>query len=167
MLINNILYTKLIIHILVSVLITGCSNVQIKELEKKVQDMQDNLYVPDGAVLLNQVSDAGYKKYVAPNCMVAAIKSAYGINRSLPSVINEYYDKLTHENWQLNPLYDSQKTDEHIFLSGNSQLELTIYSIRDPGAYPLKVEESKIAQFATIYIVDLVYSAPSSADCRV
>jgi hypothetical protein len=165
--INKSIYRILLTLVLGVVLTVGCINVQVQQLGRKAQDVQNKLYTPEDAVLLDQVSDTGHKEFVAPNCMIASVKSAYGVNRSLASVINEYYDKLTQEDWELNPLYDSQKTNEHMFLSSSPQLALTIYPISDPGSFPLEVEKSKIAQFTTIYVVDLTYSEPSSLECSV
>ena len=154
--------------ILALALLTGCSTLQLRELETKVREAQKELYTPEDAILLEQVSGADHKQYVTRGCIVAYVKSAYGVNRPLPAIIEEYYVRLTSMQWELNPLYTTYRSsDDHIFLRRNAKLELAIYSFDDPGRFPLALDETQLTQFTTFYVVVLIYSEPSSFDCSV
>ena len=160
-------HRQLLILLLVSILLTSCTAVRLQKIETKVKEVQKDLYVPQDAVLLDQFLHAGRKKYVAPGCIVAYLEMAYGVNRPMASIIDEYYEKLTQDGWELNPRYALRKTNKDVYLRKNSRLELVIYSYTDPGRAPSTKLPPEALQYATVYVVVLTYSEPSSLECSV
>ena len=160
-------HRQLLILLLVSILLTSCTAVRLQKIETRVKEVQKDLYVPQDAVLLDQFLHAGRKKYVAPDCIVAYLEMAYGVNRPMASIIDEYYEKLTQDGWELNPRYEPSRTSNDIFLRRGAQLELVIYSYTDPGGAPSTKLPPEALQYATVYVVVLTYSEPSSLECSV
>jgi hypothetical protein len=168
MFIREIRLRRTLAFILILALLTGCTAARLQQFERKVKDVQTELYTPEDAVLLDQVSDAGPKPYVAPGCIVAYVEMAYGVDRSLAEVIDEYYNTLIQDKWELNPDYESRKTDEDIYLHRGTQQEIVIYSYTAPLRSPsITLDDPQLEQFETVYVIALTYSEPSSFDCRV
>jgi hypothetical protein len=166
--IREIRLRRTLAFILILALLTGCTAAQLQQLERKVKDVQTELYASEDAVLLDQISGAGPKKYVAPGCIVAYVEMAYGVDRPLAEVIDEYYKTLIQDRWELNPEYELRKTDEDMYLRRGTQQEVVIYSYIAPLRSPsITLDEPQLEQFETVYVVALIYSEPSSSDCRV
>lgn len=157
----------LLVLMLLALALMGCYTANFQQVEAKANDVATSMYVPKDAVQLDRNVRTGHKEYVAPNCVVSYVESIYGSNRSLETIINEYYTVLTQEDWELNSNYKLNRTNSYVFLRKGTQLELTIYSISDPGWSPLTKVKSANTPYKTIYAVAITYSDPSSEECRV
>lgn len=164
---NTKLGKQFLIFLVLSMLLSSCNVVQGRQLDAKTREIQKNLYVPQDAALLDQFSQVGPKKYVASNCIVAYLETAYGVSRPLTSIIEEYYDRLTQDGWELNPHYALRRTDEDVYLRKGSQLELVIYSYTDSGRAPSTKLPPEASRYTTAYVVALTYSEPLSLECSV
>lgn len=157
----------LLLLMLMAQSLVGCDTATFKQVEAKANNVAASMYVPNDAVQLDRNVRTGHKEYVAPNCVVSYTELIYGINRSLETVVNEYYTVLTKENWELNPSYKPNKTARDVYLRQGVQITLEIYSISDPGRSPLTKVKPENTPYKTLYAVVITYSEPSSEQCRV
>ena len=164
---NKTLLGQLLFLVCTIAILTGCAQTRLRQMEVTVRDVQMGLYTPQDAVMLDQFFDGGHKEFVAPDCTIAYLETAYGVNQPIETIVNEYSDKLLSEDWELNPLYEPSKTDSRIYLRRGSQMELVIYSFADPGGAPYTSPLTDDTQFVTVYVVILTYSEPSTLDCSI
>ncbi|MBX3016095.1 MAG: hypothetical protein KF832_31525 [Caldilineaceae bacterium] len=145
----------------------GCKDSRLQQLEVKAPNIQKELYTPTGAVLLSQVAHSGHKEFVSPDCLVAYIEVAYGIDRPLKTIIDDYSNNLMQVGWEPSLLYTPNISSEYIFFSKGAQIELTLYSFSDPLRALSTTINAEAEQYEAIYVIGLTYSEPSSLACSV
>lgn len=147
---------------LVLLSISGCNSAKQGRINEKANEVYQNLYVPDDAVVLGKVENDRLLAY-GHGCTGTVIEIAYGVNRSLTEIIEEYHQSLLKDGWELHPDYNPNRTDTTAVYRMNPRTNLRILSSPVNIIPPtLKPNEQS---FVTIYAIMIVYTEPSNANC--
>jgi hypothetical protein len=139
------------------------SSSDIEDAQAEVAQIQEDLFVPDGASLITSTVTYATNPRVYPGCVIGMYYASYETYRGFNEVLDEYRDVLVSTRWQLSPDHEHGLSGFEALVSG-PQVILTIASdplIPDlvPLATPLKDPA------ATVYYIGLRYYDPSRREC--
>ncbi|HID63012.1 MAG TPA: hypothetical protein EYP49_09775 [Anaerolineae bacterium] len=113
-------------------LLAGCCTIfKVRRVKAGAAEIRQSLYVPADAVLLAETERSDALAY-AHGCSGVLVEIAYGVNRPLEEVIEEYHQALLASGWELNPSYSPNKTDRFAFYRKGPKVNLIIRSISLP-----------------------------------
>lgn len=150
------------IALLVSlVFLNACFSKDNQSVKDKANDVWENLYTPNGVVMLAQVERTDALVY-AEGCDGVLIETAYGSQHSLAEIIEEYNKNLVTSGWQLNLQRQPNPTGEFAFYTQGNRVEIQINSKPILATPPTSIPTNT---FQTIYSVLLNYVLPSIDNC--
>ena len=147
---------------IVLLLAGSCTVFDIPRVKKGSAEIRRSLYVPADAVLLAETERNDALAY-ARGCTGVLIEIAYGVNRPLDEIIEEYHQALLASGWELNPAYSPNKTDRFAFYRKGTKVDLQIDST--PAWVSLPTPDIDGQQFMTIYVILITYTIPSNDEC--
>jgi len=164
---TNLLYTTrcsitFILLCLVLFAVSGCNSVKQRRVDDKANEISQNMFTPTDAVLLGKVENDHLLAY-ARGCTGTVIEIAYGVNRPLIEIIEEYHRSLLETGWELHPGYKPNKNDTAAVFRKGAQVNVWI--LAQPVNVVLPTPKPNEQTFITTYAVMIIYSKPSNADC--
>lgn len=151
------LMTFMLFTVLQIIVVSCTSPIKQKEINATAQKIYQDLYVPDDAVLLSTVMQDDALRYNS-GCIGTFIEIAFGVNRTLSDVMNDYEMALLNSGWEFHSGY-TQRDDYRTYSKGIT----TTLAI---GGDLTEITLPDAHSFSTVYGIDIIYTEPSDIECR-
>lgn len=136
-------------------LVTSCTSSQQKRVNSEATKVFNELYVPKDTNLIGIVERDDALAYVR-GCTGVLLDIAYGTNKTLDEILQEYQTNLLESEWVLRP--DYEQTKDALFFQKGALVNLFI------GSSTTQVDLTD-SDYLTIYVVLITYTEPSNRDC--
>ena len=158
---SKVVFFSICSLLLFALLFAAYNNAKQAKIQDEVNEAANKIYknlpIPQDSVFLGQVKNDHLLIY-AKGCTGTVIEAAYGSNRSLTEILNEYGEHLTASGWELSS--NNKIAENFAFYSKGPSAEIHI--LPDPVNVPVRTLQTQEERFKTIYAITILYTIPSS-----